>query len=59
MLLGHIKPFCKALVEQNNRGDVAEFDVVVGCVLFSMHFTQSKNALILNFTMTSTHGFLL
>ena len=31
-------------------GDVAECDVVVGCILFGMHFSQSKNALLLNFT---------
>ena len=29
--------------------NVAECDVVVGCVLFDMHFSQSKNALLLNF----------
>ena len=27
-----------------------EFAVVMGCVLFGMHFSQSKNALLLNFT---------
>ena len=34
-------------------GNVEEFAVVVGCVLFIMHFSQSKNALLLNlFTKT-------
>ena len=27
-----------------------DFAVVVGCILLSMHFSQSKNALLLNFT---------
>ena len=26
--------------EREGRGDVAECDVVVGCVLFGMHFSQ-------------------
>ena len=29
-------------------GEGAEFAVVVGCTLFGMHFSQSKNALLLN-----------
>ena len=28
------------------------FAVVVGCVLFGMHFSQSKNALLLNYLAT-------
>ena len=30
-------------------GNIAECDVVVGCVLFGMYFSQSKNALLLDF----------
>ena len=34
-----------------NIGEGAECDVVVGCNLFSMHFSQSKNALLLDFNL--------
>ena len=30
------------------RGEGTECDVVVGCVLYGKHFSQSKNALLLN-----------
>ena len=33
-------------------GNVAECNVVVGCFLFGMHFSQSKNALLLNPSQT-------
>ena len=31
------------------QGAWTEFAVVVGCILFHMHFSQSKNALLLNY----------
>ena len=37
-------------MSERRGGDVAECDVVVGCVLFGMHFSQSRNALLLNFS---------
>ena len=30
-------------------GSASEFAVVVGCIFFSLHFSQSKNALLLNY----------
>ena len=47
---------------RGGMGKVAECDVVVGCILFGMHFSQSKNALLLNFRlfhMTQTNCKLL
>ena len=38
----------------DGRGDITDGDVVVGCVLFGMHFSQSKNALLLNLFLN--HG---
>ena len=37
-------------------GEGAEFSVVVGCVLFGMHFSTSKNALLLYLLKLSATG---
>ena len=33
------------------EGEGTEFTLVVGCILFGMHFSLSKNALLLNFSL--------
>ena len=43
----------------DGRGDITDGDVVVGCVLFGMHFSQSKNALLLNFFKWANPGLFL
>ena len=44
---------------RGGQGAWTEFAVVVGCILFHMHFSQSKNALLLNYGLQNLMCVLL